>query len=121
MGEDQVVHNGIIMPERTVSLLRLLTNSYIDRDVARLLLEEEPIDSLLDIQTVMVVGMSGMESGEEEPCSDPAGEYEKLRAIIPLIGDHQDEVEWMLQPEYKQYLQMGMLMLSLQEKGEQYV
>lgn len=108
----------IDMRERSLSLLRLLINFYIDQDVAKLLLEEEPIDILLDIQAVMVMGMIGAEIGREDVFSDPQSMYEKHRTIIPVMGDIQEEVEWMLQPEYKRYLQIGMRMLSLQEKGE---
>lgn len=107
------------MRERSLSLLRLLINSYIDQDVAKLLLEEEPIDILLDIQAVMVMGMIGAEVGREDVFSDPQRMYEKHRTIIPIMGDIQEEVEWMLQPEYKRYLQIGVRMLSLQEGGDQ--
>lgn len=109
------------MRDRSLSLLRLLTNSYIDPDVAKLLLDEESMEILLDIQAVMVMGMAAVEIGREDVFAEPWDMYEKHRTIIPLLGDLQEEVEWMLQPDYKQYLQIGMRMLSLQEKGEQHV
>ena len=107
--------------DRSLSLLRLLTNSYIDTDVAKLLLDEESMEILLDIQAVMVMGMAAVETGREDIFAEPWDMYEKNRTIIPVLGDLQEEVEWMLQPYYKQYLQIGMRMLSLQEKGEQHV
>ena len=107
--------------DRSLSLLRLLTNSYIDTDVAKLLLDEESMEILLDIQAVMVMGMAAVEIGREDIFAEPWDMYEKNRTIIPVLGDLQEEVEWMLQPDYKQYLQIGMRMLSLQEKGEQHV
>lgn len=109
------------MRDRSLSLLRLLTNSYIDPDVAKLLLDEESMEILLDIQAVMVMGMAAVEIGREDVFAEPWDMYEKHRTIIPVLGDLQEEVEWMLQPYYKQYLQIGMRMLSLQEKGEQHV
>ena len=109
------------MRDRSLSLLRLLTNSYIDPDVAKLLLDEESMEILLDIQAVMVMGMAAVEIGREDIFAEPWDMYEKNRTIIPVLGDLQEEVEWMLQPDYKQYLQIGMRMLSLQEKGEQHV
>lgn len=110
-----VSESNMTLQERSLSLLRLLTNSYIDADVAKLLLDEEPLEILLDIQAVMVMGMAAAETGIEDLFVEPWGAYEKHRSIIPEIGDLQDEVEWMLQPDYKQYLQIGMRMLSLQE------
>ena len=107
------------MRDRSLSLLRLLTNSYIDPDVAKLLLDEESMEILLDIQAVMVMGMAAVEIGRKDIFAEPWDMYEKHRTIIPVLGDLQEEVEWMLQPDYKQYLQIGMRMLSLQEKGEQ--
>lgn len=109
------------MRDRSLSLLRLLTNSYIDPDVAKLLLDEESMEILLDIQAVMVMGMAAVEIGREDIFAETWDMYEKHRTIIPVLGDLQEEVEWMLQPYYKQYLQIGMRMLSLQEKGEQHV
>ena len=109
------------MRDRSLSLLRLLTNSYIDPDVAKLLLDEESMEILLDIQAVMVMGMAAVEIGREDIFAEPWDMYEKHRTIIPVLGDLQEEVEWMLQPYYKQYLQIGMRILSLQEKGEQHV
>ena len=107
------------MRDRSLSLLRLLTNSYIDPDVAKLLLDEESMEILLDIQAVMVMGMAAVEIGREDIFAEQWDMYEKHRTIIPVLGDLQEEVEWMLQPDYKQYLQIWMRMLSLQEKGEQ--
>ena len=107
------------MRDRSLSLLRLLTNSYIDPDVAKLLLDEESMEILLDIQAVMVMGMAAVEIGREDIFAEQWDMDEKHRTIIPVLGDLQEEVEWMLQPDYKQYLQIWMRMLSLQEKGEQ--
>lgn len=107
------------MRDRSLSLLRLLTNSYIDAEVAKLLLEEESMEILLDIQSVMVMGMAAVETGREDIFVEPWDMYEKHRTIIPLLGDLQEEIEWILQPEYKQYLRSGMCMLSLREKGVQ--
>lgn len=104
---------NMIMHDRSLSLLRLLTSSYIDEEAAELLLAGEPMDILLDIQTVMVIGMAATEAGREDVFVDPKGVYEKHRRIIPAIGDREDEVHWMLQPDYKSYLQSGMRVLFL--------
>lgn len=104
---------NMIMHDRSLSLLRLLTNSYIDEEAAELLLDGEPMDILLDIQAVMVIGMAATEAGREDVFADPEGMYVKHRRILPVIGDREDEVQWMLQPGYKSYLRSGMHMLSL--------
>lgn len=104
---------GMNMQDRSLSLLRLLTNSYIDADIAKLLLDEEPMEILLDIQAVMVMGMAAVDIGREDLFCKPREMYVKHRSTIPVIGNLSEEVQWMLQPEYKRYLQTGVRMLSL--------
>lgn len=110
-GQEAVI--GVNMRERSLSLLRLLVSAYVEADAAELLLSDEPMEILLDIQAVMVMGMGAMEIGREDIFAEPWTMYEKHRAIIPIMGDLNEEVQWMLQPDYKQYLQIGMRMLSL--------
>lgn len=105
--------SGMNMRERSLSLLRLLTNAYVEADAAELLLSDEPMEILLDIQAVMVMGMAAVETGREDIFAEPWAMYEKHRTILPVVGDLSEEVQWMLQPDYKQFLQIGMRMLSL--------
>ena len=107
--------SGMNMRERSLSLLRLLTCAYVEADAAELLLSDEPMEILLDIQAVMVMGMAAAECGREDIFLEPRHMYEKHRTILPVIGDINEEVQWMLQPGSKSYLESGMRMLALRE------
>ena len=107
--------SGMNMRERSLSLLRLLTSAYVEADAAELLLSDEPMEILLDIQAVMVMGMAAAECGREDIFLEPRHMYEKHQKILPVIGNINEEVQWMLQPGYKSYLESGMRMLALRE------
>ena len=100
------------IPERSLSLLRLLTNYCIDKDAASILLDGEPMEVILDIQTVLLIGIVA-EEHEEDALPDPQGTYERRRARTQVIGDYYEEIQYLLQPKYKHYLKKGMEVLWL--------
>lgn len=104
--------NYVEMQDRSLSLLRLLTNSYIGKEAAELLLEGEELASVLDLQAVMILGMDAEEKGEEVS-ADPKITYDRIRRRMPTIGNHYDEVQYLLQPGYQQHLKTGMEVLAL--------
>ena len=83
------------IPERSLSLLRLLTNYYIDKDAASILLDGEPMEVILDIQTVLLIGIVA-EEREEDTLPDPQGTYERCRARTQVIGDYYEEIQYLL-------------------------
>ena len=80
------------IPERSLSLLRLLTNYCIDKDTASILLDGEPMEVILDIQTVLLIGIVA-EEREEDALPDPQGTYERCRARTQVIGDYYEEIQ----------------------------
>lgn len=104
--------NVVQIPERSLSLLRLLTNYYIDKDAASILLDGEPMEVILDIQTVLLIGIVA-EEREEDTLPDPQGTYERCRARAQVIGDYYEEIQYLLQPQYKHHLKKGMEILWL--------
>ena len=77
------------------------------------LLESTEVEKILDIQAVMIIGMEVIEKGVESPYQNPAAVYENRRRGIPVFDDREEEIRYLLQPEYKQFLQAGMQALNL--------
>ncbi len=100
------------LKDRGISLLRLITNSCIDKDAAELLLDGEPLETILDLQTVMLIGIVS-EEREEDTLSNPEETYKRCRERTKVIGDYYEEIQYLLQPEYKYYLIRGMRVLGL--------
>lgn len=96
-----------------LSYLRFLTNRLVDAEVAGAMLENVDLEIILDIQAVMIIGMQMIENGMELSCQDPAVVYEERRRAIPVFNDREEEIRYLLQPEYKEYLQAGMQALTL--------
>ena len=101
------------MIERSLPYMRMLLNSLVDEEVALVLLESTEVEKILDIQAVMIIGMEVIEKGVESPCQNPAAVYENRRRGIPVFDDREEEIRYLLQPEYKQFLQAGMQALNL--------
>ena len=101
------------MTERSLPYMRMLLNSLVDEEVALVLLESTEVEKILDIQAVMIIGMEVIEKGMESPCQNPAAVYENRRRGIPVFDDREEENRYLLQPEYKQFLQAGMQALNL--------
>ena len=101
------------MIERSLPYMRMLLNSLVDEEVALVLLESTEVEKNLDIQAVMIIGMEVIEKGVESPCQNPAAVYEDRRRCIPVFDDREEEIRYLLQPEYKQFLQAGMQALRL--------
>lgn len=96
-----------------LSYLRFLTNRLVDAEVAGAMLENVDLEIILDIQAVMIIGMQVIENGMELSYQDPAAVYEERRRAIPVFNDREEEIRYLLQPEYKEYLQAGMHALTL--------
>ena len=77
-----------------------------------ILLDGEPMEVILDIQTVLLIGIVA-EEREEDTLPDPQGTYERCRARTQVIGDYYEEIQYLLQPQYKHYLKKGMEILWL--------
>ena len=101
------------MIERSLPYMRMLLNSLVDEEVALVLLESTEVEKILDIQAVMIIGMEVIEKGVESPCQNPVAVYEDRRRCIPVFDDREEEIRYLLQPEYKQFLQAGMQALNL--------
>lgn len=101
------------MIRRSLPYLRMLTNTLIDEEVAEVLLEDAGLEKILDIQTVMIIGMEASEQGEYTPYECPGSVYETCRRKLPSFDDRQDEIQYLLQPEYKEFLRMGMKVLMI--------
>ena len=101
------------MIERSLPYMRMLLNSLVDEEVALVLLESTEVEKILDIQAVMIIGMEVIEKGVESPCQNSAAVYEDRRRCIPVFDDREEEIRYLLQPEYKQFLQAGMQALRL--------
>ena len=101
------------MTERSLPYMRMLLNSLVDEEVALALLESTEVEKILDIQAVMIIGMGVIEKGVEFPYQNPAAVYENRRRGIPVFDDSEEEIRYLLQPEYKQFLQAGMQALNL--------
>ena len=101
------------MTERNLPYMRMLLNSLVDEEVALVLLESTEVEKILDIQAVMIIGMEVIEKGVESPYQNPAAVYENRRRGIPVFDDGEEEIRYLLQPEYKQFLQAGMQALNL--------
>ena len=99
--------------QKELSYLRFLTNRLIDEEVAGEMLANADLEIILDIQAVMIIGMEVIEKGVESPCQNPAAVYENRRRGIPVFDDREEEIRYLLQPEYKQFLQAGMQALNL--------
>lgn len=93
--------------------MRMLLNSLVDEEVALVLLESTEVEKILDIQAVMIIGMGVIEKGVESPYQNPPAVYENRRRGIPVFDDSEEEIRYLLQPEYKQFLQAGMQALNL--------
>ena len=81
--------------------------------MADVLLENADIEKILDIQTVMIIGMEAAEQGKQAPYDSPESVYEACRRKLPSFDDREDEIRYLLQPDYKQFLQAGMHALRL--------
>lgn len=101
------------MIERSLPYMRMLLNSLVDEEVGLVLLESTEVEKILDIQAVMIIGMEVIEKGVESPYQNPAAVYENRRRGIPVFDDNEEEIRYLLQPEYKQFLQAGMQALNL--------
>ena len=101
------------MIERSLPYMRMLLNSLVDEEVALVLLESTEVEKILDIQAVMIIGMEVIEKGVESPYQNPPAVYENRRRGIPVFDDSEEEIRYLLQPEYKQFLQAGMQALNL--------
>lgn len=101
------------MIERSLPYMRMLLNSLVDEEVALVLLESTEVEKILDIQAVMIIGMEVIEKGVESPYLNPAAVYEDRRRCIPVFEDREEEIRYLLQPEYKQFLQAGMQAMRL--------
>lgn len=101
------------MIERSLPYMRMLLNSLVDEEVALVLLESTEVEKILDIQAAMIIGMEVIEKGVESPYQNPAAVYENRRRGIPVFDDSEEEIRYLLQPEYKQFLQAGMQALNL--------
>lgn len=102
-----------LMIGRSLPYMRMLTNALIDEEVAEVLLENADMEKILDIQAVMIIGMEAIEQGNEAPCEDPAVVYGKCRRKLPAFDDRMEEIQYLLQPDYKEYLRLGMQVLLL--------
>ena len=101
------------MTERSLPYMRMLLNSLVDEEVALVLLESTEVEKILDIQAVMIIGMEVIEKGVESLYQNPAAVYENRRRSILVFDDREEEIRYLLQPEYKQFLQAGMQALNL--------
>ena len=99
--------------QKELSYLRFLTNRLIDEEVAGEMLANADLEIILDIQAVMIIGMEVIEKGVESLYQNPAAVYENRRRGIPVFDDGEEEIRYLLQPEYKQFLQAGMQALNL--------
>ena len=98
---------------KELSYLRFLTNRLIDEEVAGAMLANADLEIILDIQAVMIIGMEAAERGHETPYDCPESVYEACRRKLPSFDDREEEIQYLLQPEYKQFLQAGMQALKL--------
>ena len=96
-----------------LSYLRFLVNRLVDEDVAGAMLESVDLETILDIQAVMIIGMEAIEKQMELSYQDPLAVYEERRRSLPVFEDREEEIQYLLQPEYKQFLQAGMKVLKL--------
>ena len=101
------------MTERSLPYMRMLLNSLVDEEVALVLLESTEVEKILDIQAVMIIGMEVIEKGAQRPSQNTGAAYENRRRGIPVFDDSEEEIRYLLQPEYKQFLQAGMQALNL--------
>lgn len=101
------------MIERSLPYMRMLLNALADEEVALVLLESTEVEKILDIQAVMIIGMEAIENGRELPFEDPEAVYTKRRRGIPAFDDREEEIRYLLQPDYKEYLQAGMQALTI--------
>lgn len=102
-----------VMIRRSLPYLRMLTNTLIDEEVAEVLLEDADLEKILDLQAVMIIGMEASEQGDYTPYENPGSVYEACRRKLPSFDDREEEIRYLLQPEYKQFLQAGMQALKL--------
>ena len=93
--------------------MRMLLNSLVDEEVALVMLESTEVEKILDIQAVMIIGMEAAERGSVTPYDCPESVYEACRRKMPSFDDRDEEIRYLLQPEYKQFLQAGMQALNL--------
>lgn len=99
--------------QKELSYLRFLTNRLIDEEVAGAMLEDTDLKMILDIQAVMIIGMEAMERGRDTPWEDPTAVYGKCRRKLPAFDEKLEEIRYLLQPGYKEYLRQGMQVLSI--------
>lgn len=99
--------------QKELSYLRFLINRLIDEDVAGAMLANADLEIILDIQAVMIIGMEAAERGNVTPYDCPESVYEACRRKMPSFDDRDEEIRYLLQPEYKQFLQAGMQALNL--------
>ena len=50
------MHDALIL-DQSLPLLRLLTNGFVDEDIARPLLADADMETIFALQTVMIIGM----------------------------------------------------------------
>lgn len=105
--------NPIFINPKGLSYLRFLTNRLIDEEVAEVLLENADLEKILDIQAVMIIGMEAIEQGKDAPFDNPETVYSRCRQKLPAFEDREEEIQYLLQPHYKQYLQAGMRVLTI--------
>lgn len=101
------------MIKRSLPYFRMLTNVLIDEEVAEVLLENTDLEKILDIHAVMIIGMEAAEQGKETPFECPESVYEACRRKLPSFEDREEEIRYLLQPEYKAFLQTGMQVLMV--------
>ena len=100
--------------QKELSYLRFLTNRLIDEEVAGAMLEDTDLKMILDIQAVMIIGMEALERGRDTPWEDPTTVYGKCRRKLPAFDEKLEEIRYLLQPGYKEYLRQGMQVLSIE-------
>ncbi len=110
MNTDQVL-------QRIKPCLKLLVNGFIDRDIARELIDTLDMETVLSLQVVLLIGMEGMEQLDFSPAENPTELFTSLYKLIPLEWDDPEaEKAYLLQPDYKKYLEWGMHILGLDNK-----
>lgn len=106
--------SSIFISQKELSCLRFLTNPLIDEEVAEVLLENADKEIILDIQAVMIIGMEAKERGRDTPWEDPTAVYGMRRRKLPAFDEKLEEIRYLLQPDYKAYLRLGMQVLSIE-------
>ncbi len=99
--------------KEAIPCLRLLTNTIIDEEIARLVLNGVDMEIIFVIQTVLILGMEQVEK-ELHSQEDTLQIFISRRSTLPAdYEDRTGEITYILQPKYKDYLKRGMLLLAI--------